>query len=175
MSNVFHDAAREVAALESLGDRGADGVILDTPSLPDAQLFSLLAHFKAAVVIGRTVPTEVAGSITVDDAAGVRLALRRLLEAGRRRPAFLAGPERFASNRVRRGAFVEAERARGAFDEARLLRADATAAASYECVTYALGDELAFDALICFNDVMAAGALRALHDDRSPGTGRGWR
>ncbi len=164
LSNVFYDAAREVAALESLGDRGADGVILDTPSLPDAQLFGLLAHFKAAVVIGRWVPPEVAGSVTVDDAAGVRLALRRLVAAGRRRPAFLAGPQRFASSRVRQGAFLEFERERGAFDEALLLRADATAGASYERVTQALGSGLVFDALVCFNDVMAAGALRALYD-----------
>ncbi len=139
-------------------------MILDTPSLPDAQLFGLLAHFKAAVVIGRKVPPEVAGSVTVDDAAGVRLALRRLVAAGRRRPAFLAGPERFASSRVRQGAFLEFERERGAFDEALLLRADATAGASYERVTQALGRGAAFDALVCFNDVMAAGALRALYD-----------
>lgn len=164
LSNVFHDAAREVAALESLGDRGADGVILDTPSLPDAQLFGLLANFKAAVVVGRAVPTEVAGSITVDDAAGVRLALRRLVASGRRRPAFLAGPERFASSRVRQRAFAESERARGTFDEARLLKADATAEASCERVTAAVQRGLTFDALLCFNDVMAAGALRALRD-----------
>jgi len=162
LSNVFHDAAREASALESLLDRGADGVILDTPTLPDAQLSGLLAPFKAAVVIGRTVPPEVAGSLTVDDAAGVELAVRRLALSGRTRLAFLAGPERFGSSRVRRQAFVRAETARGAFGAARVLEAESTAEASYERVTRAVAHGTPFNALICFNDIMAAGALRAL-------------
>lgn len=162
LSNVFYDAAREAAALESLQDRGADGVIIDTPSLPDDQLLGLLTGFKAAVVIGRTVPPEVAGSITIDDAAGVRLALRRLHAAGRERVAFLAGPERFGSSRVRREAFVQTETARGTFSGARVLEADSSSEASYELVTNLAYKGLPFDALICFNDVMAAGALRAL-------------
>ncbi len=164
LSNAFHDAARERAALESLQDRGADGVIVDTPSLPDDPLFGLLAGFKAAVVIGRTVPPEVAGSITVDDAAGVRLAVRRLAAAGRTRLAFLAGPERFGSSRVRREAFIEAETVRGTFSGTRVLQADSSAEASYELITRLADKGLLFDALVCFNDVMAAGVLRALVD-----------
>ncbi len=164
LSNVFYDAAREAAALESLGDRGTDGVIVDTPSLPDAQLSSFLARFKAAVVIGRTVPIEVAGSIVVDDAAGIRLALRRLYASGRERVAFLAGPERFGSSRVRREAFTEAETARGTFSAAQVLQADSSSEASYDLIARLARKGLSFDALVCFNDVMAAGALRALFD-----------
>ncbi|CAA9551700.1 MAG: Ribose operon repressor [uncultured Truepera sp.] len=163
LSNVFHDSLREEAALRSLQDRGADGVILDTPRLPDARLFALLDAFKAAVVTGRTVPPEVAGSIVVDDAAGITLALRRLAAAGRRRIAFLAAPERFASSRVRREAFVRAETERGTFSPERVLSAEASPEASYQRIRHSgAGGE--FDALLCFNDVMAAGALRALHD-----------
>ncbi len=162
LSNVFYDAAREAAALESLQDRGADGVIIDTPSLPDDALLELLAGFKAAVVIERRVPSEVAGSITVDDAAGVSLAVRRLAAAGRTRLAFLAGPERFGSSRVRQEAFIQAETARGTFSEARLLGADSSAEASYHLITRLARKGLPFDALICFNDVMAVGVLRAL-------------
>lgn len=162
LSNVFHDPAREAAALGSFLDRGADGVILDTPGLPDAELYELLGHFKAAVVMGRSMPVEVAGSILIGDAAGVELALGRLFRAGRTRPAFLAGPERFGSSRVRLGAFVRAETARGTFAPERVLEAEATPEASYARVAGALR-EVPFDALVCFNDVMAAGALRALH------------
>ena len=164
LSNVFHDPAREAAALGSFLDRGADGVILDTPGLPDAELCGLLGHFKAAVVIGRPLPTDVAGTIVVDDAAGIELALERLARAGRQRVAFLAGPERFGSSRVRSGAFVRAETARGTFAPERVLEADSSAEASYARVAQALREKLPFDALVCFNDVMAAGALRALFD-----------
>jgi LacI family transcriptional regulator len=73
LSNVFYNPLREEAALRSLQDRGADGVILDSPGLPDDQLFGLLANFKAAVVTGRAVPLEVAGSIVIDDAGGRRV------------------------------------------------------------------------------------------------------
>lgn len=167
LSNVFHEPAREEAALRSLQDRGADGVILDTPGLPDAELFDLLANFKAAVIIGRSVPPGVAGSITVDDAAGIRLALGRLGAAGRERVALLAAPERFPSSRVRRAAFAAAYPAAHSAS-AWVLEAEASAEASYarvrESVLARLGAGPDYDALICFNDVMAAGALRALYD-----------
>lgn len=162
LSNVFYDPARERAALGSFLDRGADGVILDTPRLPDAELYALLGHFKAAVVMGRAAPPGVAGSITVDDTAGVELALRRLALAGRERVAFLAGPERFGSSRVRLGAFRRAETARGTYAPERVLQTEATAEASRERVARVLREGLHFDALVCFNDIMAAGALRAL-------------
>lgn len=164
LSNAADDLGREEAALRSLQDRGADGVILDTPILEDDVLWDLLRGFKAAVLIGRTAPIDVAGSITVDDAYGIELAVRRLVAAGRERLALLAAPERFVSSRVRRDAFVRAEEARGAFEPARLLVVEEKAATSYERVRQALKEGLAFDALICFNDIMAAGALRALYD-----------
>ena len=159
LSNAFHDAAREAAALESLQDRGADGVILDTPSLPDTELFSFLARFKAAVVVGRPVPPEVAASIVIDDVAGIALVVRRLLAAGRRRLAFLAGPSRFGSSRVREAAFV-----RAVGEGAQVYKTDSSAAASYDFITKLVRAGLPFDALVCFNDIMAAGVLRGLYD-----------
>lgn len=164
LGNAFNDLEREGAALRSLQDRGVDGVILDTPSLPDPILEGLLAGFKAAVVVGREVSPGVAGSIMVDDSYGVELALRRLAAAGRQKIALLAAPERGASSRVRRGAFERTETARGTFQPTRILVAEATAEASYLRIQEALRDGLAFDALICFNDIMAAGALRALFE-----------
>ena len=159
LSNAFHDAAREVAALESLQDRGADGVILDTPSLPDEALFGFLTRFKAAVVVGRTVPPEVAASIVIDDVAGIELSVRRLSAAGRTRLAFLAGPSRFGSSRVREAAFVQAV-GRGA----QVYKTDSSAEASYDLITQLARGGLPFDALVCFNDIMAAGVLRGLYD-----------
>lgn len=99
----------------------------------------------------------------MDDAAGVELALGRLSRARREQIAFLAGPERFGSSRVRLGAFVRAETARGTFVPERILEAESFAEASYERVARALDEKLSFDALVCFN-IMAAGALRVLYD-----------
>jgi LacI family transcriptional regulator len=161
LCNVFQDAGREAAALRSLEDRGADGVIVDTPRLPEGALAELLGRYKAAVVIGREVPLEVASSIVVDDAAGVRLALEALHAAGRRRVAMLAGPDLFASSTVRREAFERYEQACGLFDPARVVITDTSSEASF-AATRELLTRAPFDALVCFNDIMAAGALRAL-------------
>ncbi|WMT56604.1 LacI family DNA-binding transcriptional regulator [Truepera radiovictrix] len=161
LCNVFQDAGREGAALRSLEERGADGVIVDTPRLPDGALAELLGRYKAAVVIGREVPLEVASSIVVDDAAGVQLALGALHDAERRRVALLAGPDLYASSTVRREAFVRSERERGLFDPARVVIADTSPEASF-AATLELLSRTPFDALVCFNDIMAAGALRAL-------------
>ena len=72
-----------------------------------------------------------------------------------------AAPVRFACRGGGREAFVRAETARGTFRPERVLSAEASPEASYQRIRH-LG--LEFDALLCFNDVMAAGALRALYD-----------
>lgn len=161
LCNAFGDPERECAALRSLEDRGADAVIVDTPKLADAELFELLSHYKAAVVIGREVPLEVASSIVVDDAAGIQLALGALHASGRRAVAMLAGTDAFVSSTVRRKAFIRFERAHGLFDPARVVCSDTSAEASYRA-TLQLVERTKLDALVCFNDIMAAGALKAL-------------
>lgn len=162
LCNVFNDPERERTSLHLLEDRGVDAVIIETPHLRNADLFELLALHKAAVVIGREVPSRVAGNILIDDAAGIALALEHLLGLGRSSIAMLPGTEHYASGRIREEAFrrflLDADR----FDPNLVLACEPTAAASFEATLRLVEAQPHLDSLVCFNDIVAAGALRAL-------------
>lgn len=160
LCNVLQDAGREAATLRSLEDRGADGVIVDSPRLANRQLCDLLKHHKAAVVIGRDVPAKLAGSIVVDDAAGVKLALEHFLALGRRAIAMLTPLH--DTGRVRKKAFIKYAGDAGLFDETLMVDCDTTAVGGYEETKRLLQVGTHLDALLCFNDIIAAGALKAL-------------
>ncbi len=162
LCNVLQNPEREWAALRSLEDRGADGVIVDTPQLPDSKLFELLRHYKAAVVIGRSVPSSVAGNIVVDDEAGVGLALEHLLARNRRTIAMLSATSAYASGRVRKRAFVHFLEAHEMLDMKLVVACEPNDEASFEATVQLLQKHPSINGLVCFNDIVAAGALKAL-------------
>lgn len=163
--NVFEDPGHERAVLHTLEDRGVDGIVLDSPSLPTRQLLPLLRRQRATVLIGSEAPASVAGSIRVDDAHGIELALDHLRGGGRERSALLAGNRRYASARVRRRAFLDGLGRRGeAVDETLAPEHEPDAASSRAAARDLLERRPEIDSLICFNDIVAAGALRACRD-----------
>ncbi|GIT91921.1 transcriptional regulator [Jannaschia pagri] len=91
---------------------------------------------------------------------------RLLIEGGRRRVAFVGGPETFWSAGERRLGLVTALHAAGL-----TLSADAMGAYTVQSGYDAAADLLAgppFDALVCANDAMAIGALSLLRDRGIP-------
>jgi DNA-binding LacI/PurR family transcriptional regulator len=100
-----------------------------------------------------------AGGISFDYAYAARLGLERLVGAGRTAIAYLdAGP---ASQLSARGAaFTRAAEDRGIGIV--VVRASESAEAAGYAVESLLDDYPAMDGLLAFNDVMAAGALKAL-------------
>jgi LacI family transcriptional regulator len=163
--NVFENASHEQAVLHALEDRGVDGIVLDSPKLPSRLLLPLLARHRATVLIGYDVPTDAAGLIWVDDEHGIALALDHLRGRGRRVTALLAGRLHYRSARVRRDAFVEGVLRRdGAVDEALIIEHEPDADSSRRSASELLARRPDIDSVICFNDIVAAGALQACRE-----------
>lgn len=162
LNNVIEDVEREVAALNAFEDRRVEGVIACSPRLPEARLHELLRRHQAAVVVNRRAPPDVAGSVRVDHEVGGRLLVRHLVAGGARTVALLAGPP---------DSFAGVERRKGIEDELALhdlaLPADhvvfgpPTMEGGVHAAHDLLGRSGDLDALICFNDLVAAGALQA--------------
>jgi DNA-binding LacI/PurR family transcriptional regulator len=151
------DAVRE--SLGFLLDQAIEALVVIAPY---EVVLNEVARLDAAlpVVELQTGDAAPAGSVTVDQAAGARLAVRHLLDLGHRRIQQITGPLDFLEARVRRDA-VDAElRARG-IAPARELPGDWTADSGY-----ARGAELdpATTAVVCGNDQMALGLIHALAD-----------
>lgn len=162
LTNVVEDAEREASALLAFEDRRVDGVIAASPRLDAERLDALLARHRAAVVVNRRSDPEVAGSVRIDHERGARLAIRHLAEAGRREIAVLAGPSYSYAGRERLLGIDREMRERNLhLPDARVVPGPPSVDGGARRALDLLRRDPSIDALVCFNDLVAAGALQS--------------
>lgn len=165
LSNAVEDQRREAASLRMLDERRVDGVIVVSPRLPEKRLYALLRAHRAAVVVNRAAPPEIAGAVRLDHASGVRDAIDHLLSLGRRRIGVLAGPDSSVAARERREGILATLTARGVpLPPERVVRTAPHIEQGAEATRRLLEAADGLDALLCYNDLVAAGALLACAD-----------
>jgi LacI family transcriptional regulator len=162
LCNTAEDPAREAAALRLLEEKRVDGVVLCSSRLGDDELDHLCAGHDAVVLVNRQRPLAHVGCVRVDDAAGAAEAVRHLLRSGRRTVGRLAGPATSHSERARAAGYAAALAEAGFPTEVILgvchtpdLEGGRAAAVRL------LAAHPDVDALLCYNDLTAAGALQA--------------
>jgi DNA-binding LacI/PurR family transcriptional regulator len=160
---VLAQASRRRGALdEYLTRQHVDGVLLlslhDDDELPER----IRAHGVPLVVGGRASAEVEHDFVDVDNVQGARLAVEHLLGRGRRHVATIAGPSDMVAGHSRYEGYAAALAAAGLqVDERLVARGDFSQASGEEAMRALLaGGEV--DAVFCANDLMAAGALRAL-------------
>ncbi len=162
LSNSVENQRREAATLQLFEERRVDGVVLVSPRLGNRKLHALLRRQRAAVVVNRSVPANVAGVVRLDHISGVEQAIDHIVSLGRKRIGVLAGPVNSFATRERLKGIEASLATRGlSLLAERLIRTapyvdDGAAAAARLLAT--AGE---VDALLCYNDLVAAGALRA--------------
>lgn len=165
LTNVIEDVEREVAALEAFEDRRVDGVIACSPRLSAARLDALLARHHAAVIVNRRSNPDVAGSVRLDHEHGMRQLIRHLLATGCRRLGVLAGPSDSHAGRERLLGIERETREHGVEVSPELVIPGPPTIEGGQNATLAVLERFpAVDALVCFNDLVAAGALLTLRD-----------
>lgn len=163
LTNVIEDTRRETRALQTFEDHLVDGVIACSPRLDNNDLYPLLQRQRAAVLINRRSDPRYAGSVRIDHELGARLLLRHLHQVGCRRPAFLSGPGHSHAGRERMlGLDREARELEIELPRSRVLACPPTVEGGATAAREMLTREPHIDALLCFNDLVAAGALQAL-------------
>ncbi|MGW7611804.1 LacI family DNA-binding transcriptional regulator [Streptomyces sp. NPDC054766] len=137
-----------------------DGVLLvalhGTDPLPAA-----LARQGLPVVSFNRTSAQNVPYVALDNADGAALAVRHLLERGRRRIATITGPLELYEARERLDGYRQTLRDTGRRSIAAL--GDFTRVSGYEAMRQLLEDDPDLDAVFAANDLMAIGALRALH------------
>jgi LacI family transcriptional regulator len=162
LCNTTEAPEREAAVLRLLEDKRVDGVIIAGSRLPDAELLPLVAAHQAAVFVNRVLPESGAGSVRVDAREGAMQAVRYLVSRQRRQIAFLAGPANSQTSHNHWHGFLAA-----------LAEAGIPARREWmiHCLPYLEGGYATakallhafsdIDALYCYNDLIAVGALQA--------------
>lgn len=113
LANTESDPARQRRIFESMVDRRVDGLVLATALRDDPGLAMLEDRGCPIVLINRVVEGGRFSSVSVDDAAGERLAVEHLRSLGHQRIAHLAGPQAMSTGLSRYGGFVAAMRETG--------------------------------------------------------------
>lgn len=161
--NTAEDPAREKAALNSLWQKGVDGLIICSSRLPGEVLEDEISRFPAVVLLNRELklPPPHTITINVDDQRGAKLAVNYFLQKGRKHIAYLDGPNNSTSAKRRLIGYRAAiEEARIPFDP-HMVECCAPDTEGGRAATAALlARRTDIDAIYAFNDLVAVGAIQ---------------
>jgi LacI family transcriptional regulator len=172
--NTDNDPDRERSHIEAMLARQVDGLIAATARLDVSLLADAAAGGTALVLVNRSLEDGSTAAVTVDDRAGIGLAVAHVAGLGHRLIGNVAGPQNVSTGHLRHLGFVEAMEAAGltvdpghvsyagAFTEPEGARACARVLEHEPRVTaiVAANDRLAMG---CY-DTLAAAGLRCPQD-----------
>jgi LacI family transcriptional regulator, galactose operon repressor len=155
---------RERAYIDAFDEQRVFGLLVSPIGEDLTRLTALQRRGTPVVLVDRDGSGTPFNSVAVDDVAGARLAVKHLLDTGRRRIAFVAGPMQLRQVRDRhRGATEAIAAVPGA--ELEVVSAPALTVLEGRAVGEALRERPASrrpDGIFCANDLLAMGVLQAL-------------
>lgn len=153
------DADAVIAAVDHLVGQGVEGIVVVAPH---ARTLEALDELRIGVpVVTLHSADRGARGLSVDQAAGARLAVAALADAGHTRIAHLSGPADWLEAESRAEGFVAEIAARG-LDAGPVIEGDWTAGSGYAAVEAVRASGVT--AVFAANDQMALGLLGGLHE-----------
>ncbi|MGD8998335.1 MAG: LacI family DNA-binding transcriptional regulator [Anaerolineae bacterium] len=151
--------------VELARSRHSDGLILSGPRSDDADLLDLHREGFPLVLHGQLPGSDIP-SVDVDNVRGARAAANHLLSLGHRRIGMVTNaPPTYVSSRQRLKGYRQALQRTGIrFDEDLVQYGNFDEESGYAAVEALLDGSQAPSALFVASDMVAMGALRALHD-----------
>ena len=166
LCNTDEDRGREAEYLRVAAAEHMAGVIL-APAAETSELGPLGG--RPVVAVDRTPHGAVLDSVTVDNRGAGRAAARALLDRGAARIACVTGPRSIDTAIERAEGWAdEIESSTGSRPDPELLRHADYRFDGGRTETRALIEDARFDGLVVTNNLMGAGALRALADAGMP-------
>ena len=165
--NSAEDHRREQAALDALWQQEIDGAILCSARLSLDALRTYINRFPAVVLVNRDLYLQVSNTdtINVDDRQGARLAVEHLLEIGKRKIAYIAGPENSVSSERRLQGYRSALQMHKVLAEPGWISHCAPTTDGGRAAALDLLQRMpAIDGIFCFNDLTALGVLQACRE-----------
>ena len=161
--NVVEDPAREEEVLGMLREKRVDGVIICSSRLEQKRLVRALEGHRAVVIVNRTVPKRIAGTIEIDYRKGMEALVEGLIASGRRRFGFAAGLSSSHSG-LRRREGLQAVLARHGLGLVLDVPGTPDLAGGSQAGLAILDRISELDAVVCYNDLIAVGAMGVLRN-----------
>lgn len=172
LSNCAESIPRQLKFLETLREYNVEGLLV-TPVVgtPKAQLQRVLEWGIPVVQVTRSVTGVDSDYVGVDNKLGAQLAVRHLVSLGHSRIGYIGHTRRTTTGRDRFAGFRAAVKEAGfAADDALIVEAAVSREGGLEAVCKLFELARPPTAVVCFNDVMAFGAMLGLRRmDLEPG------
>jgi LacI family transcriptional regulator len=165
MGNANDDPHRELSYLQVLLSRQVDGVLLISTGAYAESLALLSSRRTPVILVDRAANIPSVDEICTANKDGGLLATRYLLELGHRRIGCITGPSFLTPSAERVAGYREALQAAGiAVEEELIAKGDFQHEGGYRAVQQLLSLEQPPTAIFACNDLMAVGALCAIHE-----------
>lgn len=164
MANTAESLVRQAEVVRSMREHGASGIILCPTMDTDASEMSALATLRIPLVLAiRRVPGAKVSLVASDNRGGAEQATRRLLGLGHERIAFIGGARLMGVRQDRLAGFADALAGKGlAVDPSLVIEAVPTKSGGFHAMTALLARSNPPTGVLCFNDVVAIGAMLSL-------------
>jgi LacI family transcriptional regulator, galactose operon repressor len=155
----------EREGIRFLVSRNCDALIVHVEALPDKFLVEHNATSTPLVVVNRKVRGLADRCFSLNNELGGYLAAQSLLRQKHRKIAYISGPLDWVDARLRLQGHKRALAEAGvAFDERIMHEGDYHETGGSDALTHLFDTGIAFSAVVCANDEMAAGAMAEAHD-----------
>lgn len=162
LGNTGEDPLREERTVSLFIEKQVDGLILAAPRAAERQLAEWQSRIPIVLMNRRT--AAAIPSVSVDSARGAEMATMHLLASGRRKLLYLGGPELSEANKLREEVFRDTVKQ---VPQATAVYRNGPASADTArniVEQLLLGEDGDIDGIVAYDDLMAAGALQAVHN-----------
>jgi LacI family transcriptional regulator len=164
LGNSSETVSKQQRLLATMQEYPADGVLLCPATDRSAEFTGQFQNSRVPIVLfARNLPGVESDYVGVDNVYGAQVAVEHLISLGHRRIAFIGGAEEVSSRQERIVGYLNALRKhRRPIDRTWILASPPNREGGYQSVQHLLQLPAAPTAALCFNDMVAIGAMQAL-------------
>ncbi|REB08617.1 LacI family transcriptional regulator [Sporosarcina sp. BI001-red] len=164
LCNTDNDSMKEQKYIDTLLQKQVDGIIISSYTIKPEHLSSLQKQSIPVVLMDNVFSSDSVVSLTVENLRGGELAVEHLLTQGCSKIAHICGPSTITSSRERTAGYENVSRGTDWFTPSLIGYSDFTVKGGYSTMNELLALHPDLDGVFASNDLMAAGALKALQE-----------
>jgi len=165
LGNTNYNPERMAGCVRRMVERKVDGVAIMTSEADPDLIIELTRKNIPTVLLDTGKPGPLTSNLTIDYGQGIHEAVKHLLQLNHRRIAFITGPLQLSSARTRQSAFLSALKEAGIPARREMVvHGDHKSEGGAQAMKTLLELSVRPTAVIASNDLMAIGAMSAIHD-----------